>query len=78
MITKKMRPWVDRIKEVGNDANPELDPIGESEAMDVAGFTFQLSKVSYELDTLVNLSSKADDWICIDHERRPPAVRPHG
>lgn len=61
VITKKMRPWVDRIKDVGNDANHELEPIDERQAMDVAGFAFQLLKLSYEMDTLVNPPSGADD-----------------
>ena len=60
MITKKMRPWVERIKDVGNDANHELQPISEQQAMDVAGFTFQLLKLSYEMDTLVNQTPDAE------------------
>lgn len=35
-----------------------------SSAMDVAGFTHQLLKLSYEMDTLVNPPSEADDRDC--------------
>lgn len=53
VITKKMRPWVDRIKDVGNDANHELSPITAEAALDVATFTQQLLVLAYELDVLM-------------------------
>lgn len=53
LITKKMRPWVDRIKDVGNDANHELTPISAELAVDVATFTEQLLVLAYELDALM-------------------------
>lgn len=53
LITKKMRPWVDRIKDVGNDANHELTPISAELALDVATFTEQLLVLAYELDALM-------------------------
>lgn len=53
LITKKMRPWVDRIKDVGNDANHELTPITAAQALDVANFTEQLLVLAYELDALM-------------------------
>lgn len=54
IITAKMRPWVDRIKDVGNEANHELAPIDEVAAMDVARFTEQLLRLAYEMDALMN------------------------
>jgi hypothetical protein len=53
LITKKMRPWVDRIKDVGNEANHEIEPIDKALAMDVARFTEQLLRLSYEMDVLM-------------------------
>ncbi|MFC7359720.1 DUF4145 domain-containing protein [Nocardioides astragali] len=53
LITKKMRPWVDRIKDVGNDANHEVTPIGPDDALDVATFTEQLLVLAYEMDALM-------------------------
>lgn len=53
VITKKMRPWVDRIKDVGNDANHDLTPVTMDSAMDVARFTEQLLRLAYEMDALM-------------------------
>lgn len=53
VVTKRMRPWVDRIKDVGNDANHELTPIEAGTALDVATFTEQLLVLAYELDALM-------------------------
>lgn len=53
LITPKMRPWVDRIKDVGNEANHELPQITLEVAMDVARFTEQLLKLTYEMDELM-------------------------
>lgn len=53
IITSRMRPWVDRIKDIGNEANHELEAIGEKEALDVARFTEQLLRLSFEMDSLV-------------------------
>lgn len=53
IVTVKMRPWVDRIKDIGNDANHELTPIARGDAMDVATFTLQLLVLAYELDALM-------------------------
>jgi hypothetical protein len=50
IITKRMRTWVDRIKDIGNVANHELQPVSESDAMDVATFTRQLLHLAFELD----------------------------
>jgi len=61
LITKKMRPWVDRIKDVGNDANHELTPIPADVARDVATFTEQLLVLAYELDALRNGPTEPED-----------------
>lgn len=53
VITAKMRPWVDRIKDVGNDANHEVTPVSRQEAEDVAAFTLQLLVLAYEMDALM-------------------------
>jgi len=53
VITRKMRPWVNRIKDVGNDANHELEPVTMESAMDVALFTEQVLRLAYEMDALM-------------------------
>ncbi|MEE6297192.1 DUF4145 domain-containing protein [Georgenia wangjunii] len=53
LITKKMRPWVDRIKDVGNEANHELEPVSADDALDVATFTQQLLILAFEMDALM-------------------------
>jgi len=53
IITTRMRPWVDRIKDIGNEANHELEAINEKDALDVARFTEQLLRLSFEMDALV-------------------------
>jgi hypothetical protein len=53
IITSVMRSWVDKIKEVGNDANHELVPITEQQATDVATFTEQLLRLAYEMEALM-------------------------
>jgi hypothetical protein len=52
-VTKKMRPWVDRIKNVGNEANHELQPVSADDALDVATFTQQLLTLAFEMDALM-------------------------
>lgn len=49
-----MKPWVDRIKDVGNDANHEISRTDQSVAIDVATFTHQLLKLVYEMDAIMN------------------------
>ncbi|MCS6562424.1 MULTISPECIES: DUF4145 domain-containing protein [Curtobacterium] len=48
-ITPPLRTWVDRIRDVGNEANHELPGIEASVALDVAEFTLQLLVLMYEL-----------------------------
>lgn len=52
VITKRMRKWVKKIKDVGNDANHEIMPVTAEQALDVATFTEQLLRLAYELDAL--------------------------
>lgn len=52
VITADMREWVDEIKDIGNDANHELNPITEAQATDVATFTEQLLVLAYEMRAL--------------------------
>lgn len=53
VITAVMRTWVDQIKDIGNDANHELNPITEKQALDVATFTEQLLRLAYEMEALM-------------------------
>lgn len=53
VITKKMRTWVDRIRDVGNEANHVIKPVHVSQALDVAEFTEQLLRLTYEMDYLI-------------------------
>jgi hypothetical protein len=53
IITKRMRPWVDKIKDVGNEANHEIPSTTTEQAMDVAQFTRQLINLAYELPAMV-------------------------
>ena len=53
IFTARMRPWVDRIKDVGNEANHEIVPVSSEAALDVARFTEQLLRLAYEMDYLI-------------------------
>ncbi|WP_433194251.1 DUF4145 domain-containing protein [Nocardia sp. CA-107356] len=53
IVTAAMRTWIDRIKDVGNEANHELTSISEKQAMDVAKFTYQLLHLAYELPAMI-------------------------
>lgn len=59
VITKHMRPWVDRIKSVGNDANHEIPSVTREQALDIALFTEQLLKLAYEMPALVEKGADA-------------------
>lgn len=54
VVTKRMRSWADRIKDVGNEANHELTGYTIEQALDIAKFTRQLLHLAYELPLLVN------------------------
>ncbi len=49
LLTPRQEPWVQNIKDVGNQANHELDPISEEAANRVATFTRQLLVTAYEM-----------------------------
>jgi hypothetical protein len=53
VITKHMRPWVTKIKDVGNEANHEIPRTSAEDAMAVAKFTRQLIMLAYELPAMV-------------------------
>jgi hypothetical protein len=53
VFTTRMRPWVERIKDVGNEANHDLASISIDQAMDVARFTRQLINLAYELQAMI-------------------------
>ncbi|MCZ4563558.1 DUF4145 domain-containing protein [Rhodococcus sp. IEGM 1401] len=52
VITKRNRKWVDRIKDIGNEANHDLASIDKEQATTVATFTRQLLHEVYELPFL--------------------------
>jgi hypothetical protein len=55
-----MRRWVERIKDVGNDANHELTPISAETALLMATFTEQLVVLAYEFNAPMETRSDAD------------------
>lgn len=54
VITRKMLSWVERIKDVGNEVNHEIEAVSADLALDVATFTEQLLVLAYELDALMD------------------------
>jgi Domain of unknown function (DUF4145) len=61
IFTKHMRPWIVKIKDVGNEANHEIPTTTSEQAMDVALFTRQLIRLAYELPAMVAEHAPADD-----------------
>ena len=53
VITKHMRPWVTKIKDVGNEANHDIPRTSTDDATAVAKFTRQLILLAYELPAMV-------------------------
>ncbi|MEU0545673.1 DUF4145 domain-containing protein [Nocardia sp. NPDC005978] len=53
IVTRPMRKWIDRVKEVGNEANHELTPTTKEQAMDIASFTHQLLRLAYEIPAMI-------------------------
>lgn len=53
IFAKHMRPWIEKIKKVGNEANHELPCTTSAEAQDVALFPRQLITLAYELPAMV-------------------------
>lgn len=49
LVTPLMLPWLNHIKDVGNEANHELGTISHSSALEVAKFTEQLLVTVYEM-----------------------------
>ncbi len=49
LLTPPLEPWIDHIREVGNEANHDLDPISPERAERVAIFTRQLLVTTYEM-----------------------------
>ena len=61
LVTPRMMKWVERIKDVGNDANHALLPITAAQALDVATFTEQLLVLAYELDARMDAADSSDE-----------------
>ena len=68
VFTRPMRPWVERIKDVGNEANHDLSGVSEAQALDIAKFTQYLLKLAYELPAMMNDSSLSS----VEPPQRPP------
>jgi Domain of unknown function (DUF4145) len=51
-VTKAMRPWVDRIRQHGNEVVHEAVLIDSERALDTLGFTAQLLKLVYQMPAL--------------------------
>lgn len=54
LITPPMKPWVDHIRKVGNEANHDLPATAEDSAMRVATFTEQLLILAYEMPAVMD------------------------
>lgn len=61
VITARMKPWIERIKDVGNEANHEIAPVGKESALDVATFTQKLLELAYEMDDTMTKAEPAAD-----------------
>lgn len=59
IVTKRMEPWIERIREVGNEANHEIAPVGKESALDVATFTQKLLELAYEMDDTMSKAQPA-------------------
>lgn len=53
VITPKMRPYVELIKDVGNEANHEINPIESDDALRLGTFVQHLLQTAYEMDALM-------------------------
>lgn len=53
VITRSMLGWVDRIKDVGNEATHEINPVSKDDAEAVGAFTQQLLTLAYALDDMM-------------------------
>lgn len=53
VITPRMRPYVDSIKDVGNEANHEINPIEPDDALRLGKFVQHLLQTAYEMDALM-------------------------
>jgi hypothetical protein len=60
-ISQRMTPWVDRIREIGNEANHEIPQISREDAETVAKFTQQLLLMIYEYPLDLAESSPLQD-----------------
>lgn len=67
LVSSRMRPWVEQIKKVGNDANHVIVPMDKDIAMDIAIFTEQLLKLTYEMDTIMARQVPAEDMVQSDN-----------
>ena len=50
VVSARMRKWVEKVKDIGNDATHELTPITAQQAAEISTFTLQLLVLAYEMD----------------------------
>lgn len=53
LVSPRARRWVEQIKKVGNEANHEIVSIPKEVALDIATFTEQLLRMTYEMDMIM-------------------------
>jgi len=59
LASERMRSWVERIKTVGNEANHKIIATTKEVAEDIAAFTEQLLKLTYEMDIIMKQQDAA-------------------
>jgi len=58
LITPLMKPWVDKIRQEGNDATHKLESPSKDDAENILNFTTQLLKTIYEMEVKMNKFNK--------------------
>ncbi len=53
-VTPPMKPWVDLIRQHGNDSTHELDPPDAQRAESTVMFTAELLRLTYEMEHLAS------------------------
>lgn len=61
VITRQMRPWLDRVREVGNSGAHEIDAVERDQALDVARFVEQVLVIVYEIPALMEAADPSED-----------------
>lgn len=61
VITRQMKPWLDRVREVGNSGAHEIDAVERDQALDVARFVEQVLVIVYEIPALMEAADPSED-----------------